>query len=113
VTVQKDVSYPVRIVVRVEGDQLQFPGGSTRSLRLTRRNTTELFTVQARSSGAFPLTVTLESPDGRLTLSTTRFTVRSTAASGLGVVLSIGAGIVLLAWWARSFSRRRRGDAVD
>jgi hypothetical protein len=113
VTVQKDVSYPVRIVVRVEGDQLQFPGGSTRALRLTRRNTTELFTVQARSSGAFPLTVTLESPDGRLTLSTTRFTVRSTAASGLGVVLSIGAGAVLLAWWARSFMRRRRGDAGD
>ena len=113
VTVQKDVSYPVRIVLRVEGDQLQFPGGSTRSLRLTRRNTTELFTVQARSSGAFPLTVTLESPDGRLTLSTSRFTVRSTAASGLGVFLSIGAGIVLLAWWARSFSRRRRGETGD
>ncbi|MEY2475550.1 MAG: hypothetical protein QOG87_865 [Actinomycetota bacterium] len=113
VTVQKDVSYPVRIVIRVEGDQLQFPGGATRSLRLTRRNTTELFTVQARSSGAFPLTVTLESPDGRLTLSTSRFTVRSTAASGLGVVLSVGAGAVLLAWWARSFSRRRRGHRVD
>ena len=113
VTVQKDVSYPVRIVLRVEGDQLQFPGGSTRTLRLTRRNTTELFTVQARSSGAFPLTVTLESPDGRLTLSRTRFTVRSTAASGLGVVLSIGAGGVLLVWWARSFFRRRRGDGVD
>ena len=113
VTVQKDVGYPVRIVIRVEGDQLQFPGGSTRALRLTRRNTTELFTVQARSSGAFPLTVTLESPDGRLTLSTSRFTVRSTAASGLGLVLSIGAGAVLLAWWARSFSKRRRGATVD
>jgi hypothetical protein len=113
VTVQKDVSYPVRIVVKVEGDQVQFPGGAARALRLTRRNTTELFTVQARSSGAFPLTVTLESPDGRLTLSTSRFTVRSTAASGLGVVLSIGAGAVLLAWWARSFARRRRSDAVD
>jgi hypothetical protein len=110
VTVQKDVPYPVRIVVRVEGDQLQFPGGSVRRLRLTRRNTTELFTVQARASGAFPLTVTLESPDGRLTLSTSRFTVRSTAASGLGLVLSIGAGAVLLAWWARSFVRRRRSD---
>jgi hypothetical protein len=112
VTVQKDVSYPVRLVVRVEGDQLQFPAGSTRALLLTRRNTTELFTDQAPSSGAFPLTVTLESPDGRLTLSTTRFTVRSTAASGLGLVLSIGAGAVLLAWWARSFARRRRGQTV-
>jgi hypothetical protein len=108
VTVQKDVSYPVRIVVRVDSDQLQFPSGSSRELLLTRRNTTELFTVQARASGAFPLTVTLQSPDGRLRLSTSRFTVRSTAASGMGVFLSIGAGAVLLAWWARSVVRRRR-----
>lgn len=109
ITVQKDVSYPVRIVLRVQSDQLQFPSGSTRELELTRRNTTELFTVQARSSGAFPLTITLESPDGTLVLATSRFTVRSTAASGTGVVLSIGAGAVLLIWWARSLLRRRAG----
>ena len=108
VTVQKDVAYPVRIVLRVASDQLQFPAGSSRSIELTRRNTTELFTVQARSSGAFPLTVTLESPDGRLVLASSRFTVRSTAASGVGVVLSIGAGAVLLVWWARSVLRPRR-----
>jgi hypothetical protein len=113
VTVQKDVSYPVRVVVRVKSDQLRFPSGTQREMELTRRNTTELFTVQARSSGAFPLIVTLESPDGRLTLATSRFTVRSTAASGVGVFLSIGAGAVLLVWWARSFHRRRRGDADD
>lgn len=110
ITVQKDVSYPVRIVLRVQSDQLQFPGGSTRELELTRRNTTELFTVQARSSGAFPLTITLESPDGALVLATSRFTVRSTAASGTGIVLSIGAGAVLLIWWARSLFRRRAGE---
>jgi hypothetical protein len=108
VTVQKDVPYPVHVVVRVDSDQLRFPAGSTRRLDLTRRNTTELFTVQARSSGAFPLTITIESPDGRLILSTSRFTVRSTAASGMGVVLSIGAGAVLIVWWARSILRRRR-----
>ncbi|MEY2565546.1 MAG: hypothetical protein QOE35_75 [Actinomycetota bacterium] len=112
VTVQKDVPYPVRVVIRVDSDQLRFPSGSTREVQLTRRNTTELFTVQARASGAFPLTITLESPDGRLTLATSRFTVRSTAASGLGVLLSIGAGAVLLVWWARSVLRRRR-DRVD
>lgn len=112
VTVQKDVSYPVRVVIRVDSDQLQFPAGASRTVDLTRRNTTELFTVQARASGAFPLTVTLESPDGSLTLATSRFTVRSTAASGMGVVLSIGAGAVLVAWWARSmFRRRREGSA--
>jgi hypothetical protein len=108
VTVEKDVAYPVHVVIRVASDQLRFPNGFRREVELTRRNTTELFTVQARTSGAFPLRVTLESPDGRLILSTSRFTVRSTAASGLGVILSVGAGLVLLGWWARSVRTRRR-----
>jgi hypothetical protein len=108
ITVRKDVSYPVRLVVRVDSDQLRVVGSRVRQLELTRRNTTELFTVQARTSGAFPLRVTLESPDGRLVLSTSRFTVRSTAASGVGVILSIGAGWVLLVWWIRHGLRRRR-----
>jgi hypothetical protein len=108
VTIEKEVPYPVHLVIRVASDQLRFPSGSRREVELTRRNTTELFTVQARTSGAFPLRVTLESPDGRLLLSTSRFTVRSTAASGLGVILSVGAGVVLLGWWARSLGRRRR-----
>ena len=109
ITVRKDVPYPVRLVVRVDSDQLRVVGSTVRQLALTRRNTTELFTVQARTSGAFPLRVTLESPDGRLVLSTSRFTVRSTAASGVGVILSIGAGWVLLVWWIRHGLRRRRG----
>jgi hypothetical protein len=113
VTIEKDASYPVRLVIRVASDQLRFPGGSRREVELTRRNTTELFTVQARTSGAFPLRVTLESPDGRLLLSTSRFTVRSTAASGLGVILSVGAGLVLLVWWARSVRGRRRERRAD
>jgi hypothetical protein len=108
ITVRKDVPYPVRLVVRVDSDQLRVVGSTVRQLELTRRNTTELFTVQARTSGAFPLRVTLESPDGRLVLSTSRFTVRSTAASGVGVILSIGAGWVLLVWWIRHGLRRRR-----
>jgi hypothetical protein len=108
VTISKDLPYPVRVVLRVDSDQLRVVGGNTRTLELTRRNTTELFTVQARTSGAFPLRVTLESPDGRLNLASSRFTVRSTAASGVGVILSVGAGWVLLVWWIRHGLHRRR-----
>ena len=112
VTVQSSVPYPVHVVVRVESDQLRFPRGATRRLALTRPNTVALFTVQARTSGAFPMRVRLESPDGNLLLSSSRFTVRSTAASGVGVILSIGAGWFLLVWWARhALARRRRRPA--
>jgi hypothetical protein len=64
--------------------------------------------VRARTSGAFPLRVTLVSPQGGLELAGSRFTVRSTAASGVGIALSAGAGVFLLLWWARHLVRGRR-----
>ena len=108
VTVLNEAAYRVRIDVRVASDKLEFPDGSTRRLELARRNTTERFSVGARTSGAFPLRVSLVSPDGRLVVGETRFTVRSTAISGVGIVLTAGALVVLVAWWARHHVRGRR-----
>jgi hypothetical protein len=48
------------------------------------------------------------SPDGERRLSTSRYTVRSTAVSGAGLVLSLGAGAFLVVWWARHWRRTRR-----
>ncbi|HVF75967.1 MAG TPA: DUF6049 family protein [Acidimicrobiales bacterium] len=108
ITVLNEADYPVRLVVDVDSDKLAFPAGSTRSVELARRNTTEQFVVEARTSGAFPLRVRLTSPDGGLVVGETRFTVRSTAISGVGLVLSAGALLVLAAWWARHLVRGRR-----
>ncbi|MDH3682577.1 MAG: hypothetical protein OEV40_21800, partial [Acidimicrobiia bacterium] len=63
--------------------------------------------VEARSLGVSPLQVSVLSPDGRHTLSTTRFEVRSTAVPGLGLLISaIGLGLLAL-WWGLSIQRRR------
>jgi hypothetical protein len=80
----------------------------SRRLDLTKRNDTERFAVLARTSGAFPLVVTMQSPDGSLIVGHTRLTVRSTAASGVGLLLSAAAGIFLLVWWGRHVLRGRR-----
>jgi hypothetical protein len=61
-----------------------------------------------RASGAFPLRITATSPDGVLTVSRARVTVRSTAVSGVGLVLSIGALLVLVVWWASHWRTARR-----
>ncbi|HEY6533633.1 MAG TPA: hypothetical protein VIY72_15095, partial [Acidimicrobiales bacterium] len=61
-----------------------------------------------RASGAFPLDVTISSANGALPVATTEYTVRSTAISGIGLALSIGAGLFLLVWWARHFRTARR-----
>lgn len=108
VTVLSTTGYPMKVQIRVVSDKLEFPRGSLRSVDLGRRSTTERFSVRARTSGSFPLRVSLLSPDGELDLGTSRFTVRSTAASGVGVVLSAGAIAFLLVWWGRHLVRGRR-----
>jgi hypothetical protein len=96
------------VLVRLESDRLEFPDGTERSLVLPPRNTTMRVRVRARTAGAFPLRVTLVSPQGGLALARSRFTVRSTAASGVGIALSAGAALFLLLWWARHLVRGRR-----
>lgn len=108
VTVLSKTGYPLKVRIEVESDKLGFPRGAVRSVDLTRRSTTERFSVQARTSGSFPLRIRLLSPDGAVELGSSRFTVRSTAASGVGVVLSVGAVVFLLAWWGRHLIRGRR-----
>jgi hypothetical protein len=109
ITIQRGVGYPVRVIVQLSSDKLQFPEGASAVLDLVRRNTTQRFTVQARTSGTFPLTVTLRSPDRRVVLSTGRFTIRSRAASGVGVILSVSALCFLVLWWGRHIFQARRG----
>ena len=106
VTITNSLDYPLRAVLRVASDTLEFPDGDSQQLDLVRRNTTSQFTVQAQSSGSFPLRVRLESPAG-LVLAESRFIVRSTAVSGVGTALSIGAGLFLLVWWGNHLRGRR------
>lgn len=107
VTISNEADYRVRLRVQVASAKLAFPQGSTRGIELSRRNITERFAVQARTSGAFPLDVSLVSPDGGLVVGSSQFTVRS-RPSGVGVVLSAGAGGFLVVWWARHWARTRR-----
>lgn len=107
-TFQNRSDHTLTVLVRLESDRLEFPDGTERSLVLPPRNTTMRVRVRARTAGAFPLRVTLVSPQGGLALASSRFTVRSTAASGVGIALSAGAALFLLLWWARHLVRGRR-----
>lgn len=103
-----DVTAVVR--VRMSSLKLDFPEGEVVTdivLDPARTRTIEL-PVETRASGAFPLDVTISSADGALPVATTEYTVRSTAVSGIGLALSIGAGLFLLVWWARHFRTARR-----
>jgi len=108
VTFQNRTGAPAKVVVKVQSEKLDFPQGRTQLLDLTRLNTTQRFSVVSRTSGAFPVRITLESPDGNLMIGQARLTVRSTAASGAGLVVSIGAAAFLALWWGRHALRGRR-----
>nr|MDQ6928834.1 DUF6049 family protein [Actinomycetota bacterium] len=112
VTFQNRTGTPAKVVVRVQSDKLAFPRGNTVTLDLIRRNTTQRFSVESRTSGAFPMRITLESPDGNLVIGRTRLTVRSTAASGVSLAVSLGAAMFLAIWWGRH-TWRGRHDPSD
>jgi len=112
VTFKNNTGKPVRVVVKIESDKLDFPGGTQVDLELTRLNTTQRFPVVARASGAFPVRITLVSPDGHLEVGRARITVRSTAASGASLVVAMGAATFLAVWWGRNAMKGRRARGL-
>jgi hypothetical protein len=108
VTITSDAPYPVTGTLTLTSDKLTFPKGQSQRVTVVPGITNPYyFNVQTRASGLFKVDVALSSPAGGLTLATGQVSVRSTATSVVGVVLSLGALAVLLVWWLRT-SRRRR-----
>jgi hypothetical protein len=115
-TLAAEPPFPLRVCLRISSDKLDFldapgtPGRYDQQLDLVAENTPLEIRVRARTPGAFPLDAEVQSCDGSLQLGATRMTVRATAPSGLGLVLSGGAGAFLLVWWGRHWRtvRRRR-----
>ena len=108
-SIDNALDYPVKVALRMSSAKLEFPEGSTQTIELAPSQPTRIeIPVQTRASGSFPLVVTVWSPDGAVSIATTRFTVRSTAVSGVGLALTIAAGLFLVLWWGRHFRNARR-----
>lgn len=106
---------PIEAMVRitVRSPKLEFPEGTTYEIALAPSTTTRTdIEVTTKASGAFPLDVTIASAGGGLPVTGSRIDVRSTAISGFGLFLSIGAGVFLLVWWGRHFRHTRRARAL-
>lgn len=107
-SIRSRLSYPVRVRVDLQAnDRLAVPTdplvvtvAGTRSVAQVR--------VRARASGDAPLRLTVRSPNGQVILAESHYTVRSTAVSGVGVLLTVGAAGFLALWWGRHWWRERR-----
>jgi hypothetical protein len=112
VELRNDLERPVDVLVRLESDKLEFPEGDERIVTLPPGPTQLEWLVRTRASGAFPVEVSVLSPDGSIELDSTRFTMRSTAVPGVGIALSAIAAVFLAVWWARHWHTARRAQRL-
>jgi hypothetical protein len=84
------------------------PGSEDCQLTLSRSTTTLQVPVIVRTSGAFPLALQLATPSGSEEIAAGTDTVRSTAISGVGLILMVSAALFLAVWWARNARHGRR-----
>lgn len=99
--------------LHLRADRLAFPDGDAVELELEPGPNRHEIRVETRATGAFPIGLSLRTADDQVELAAARFTVRSTAVSGIGLVLSLCAGLFLALWWIRNIrSTRRRRQLV-
>lgn len=108
VTFINQSSDSLRVAVRLRSDKLLFPDGSTHEVELPPRSSTIRFTVEARTSGTFPLDIEVLSPDELVLIGDFRLTIRSTAVSGIALGMTIAAAVFLFGWWANHIRKARR-----
>ena len=112
-SIENRLAVPAHVHVSLTSAKLDFPEGAEFDQVLAPATTTRVdVQVTTRASGAFPLDVAITSADGSVAVTHARFTVRSTAISGVGLVISLGAGLFLLVWWARHFRTTRRASRL-
>ena len=112
VTVRNEQSVTVTADLVLQAEKLRFPDGDRRTVELEPGDNNLVVRVETRASGDARVTATLVSPDGRLEISSTVIQIRSTALSGLGLLISAIALAVLLVWWIRTVRRARGARAA-
>jgi hypothetical protein len=122
VTIVSTAPYPVTASLTLTSDKLLFPNGTTQyseratllpAVSGTAHTNVVPVAVRARTSGVFNVDVVMHSPVHQLELASGQMSVRSTATSVVGIILSVGALAVLAVWWVRTSLRRRRTRRSD
>jgi uncharacterized protein DUF6049 len=103
---------PINVELLLSAEKLRFPDGDRLMLTLRPGETDLTIPVETLASGDARVTATLISPGGLFELGSGSVDIRSTAISGLGLVISIVALLILGAWWVRTILRVRRNRAT-
>ena len=105
--IESDLDYPVQVVIELESsDRLEFPNNRIEQTLEPGRTVLQV-EVRTRAPGGTPVRIRVTSPDDGVLLAETRWTIRSTAVSGVGIVLTVGAAAFLALWWGRHWHRSK------
>jgi len=94
--------------VRVElaSGRVEFLDDNVRTVRLEQPGQVITFPVEFKAAGPSKIEVVVRSPDG-VELSRAVLLVRSTAVNPIALMITVGAGLILLGLWSRRLFRRR------
>ncbi len=112
ITVRNGQPLPITVELLLSAEKLRFVDGERFSRTLDPGDNEILVRVETLASGDARVTVNITSPGGQIELTEGVVDIRSTAISGLGLVISIIALAVLGGWWARTILRVRRNRAA-
>jgi hypothetical protein len=96
----------VQVRVELRSVRVDFLGTGTRTVRLDQANEVVTFDAEVRAAGPSSIEVLVWSPSG-VELSRSVLLVNSTAINPIALIITIGAGLVLVGLWSRRLFRRR------
>jgi hypothetical protein len=105
VTLRNLLGYEARVRVTLSSARLEFLGGGSREVTLTRPVQAFTFPVRAQTTGRFPVRILVQTPAGT-EIGSSRIVVRSTAYNRVALLVTIGAALFLALWWGRRFLPR-------
>lgn len=116
VTIKNTSNKPITVAINLKSDKLVFTKSDKFIVTLTGLNTTVQVPVKTRTSGSFPIEITMTSVDGNILLANQNVTLRSTSFSGVGLAIMIGSFIFLVLWWSSHTRKNRKktpGEVIE
>jgi hypothetical protein len=96
----------IQVVVRLQSTRVDLLDMGTRTVLLDQPNQVVTFDAEVKAAGRSPIEVLITTPDG-VPLSESVLVVSSTALNPIALIITIGAGSILVVLWSRRLFRRR------
>jgi hypothetical protein len=96
----------LNVKVQLASGRVEFLDNNERTVRLDQADEVITFQVEVKAAGPSQIVVSVVAPNG-MVLTRHELLVRSTAVNPIALIITIGAGLILVGLWSRRLFRRR------